>query len=389
MRLGIRLARKIHLLIALAIGLHFVLIASTGGLYIFADELTAFALQLRGWKATPGDVGPDRCADAIAAACPEWDRKHLQFPSKKRPFYSGYVPLGSDYFWTDHLVDPGTGRLVGSISNRSTSIEGLLQIAIQLHIHLCAGEIGRRCVDISVTVFLVEILTGLWLWWPGWLRLKRGVIIRRSSKPFLWLYDWHRASGALAAPFLLVMTVTGLLWGFPEVVVPLVYWCCGETAPANVSRDDAQEPSSNAMTSTADISLCSLNEVAEIARLHRNDVVVEGVTLEQDPPRIAKIHWHGANADSIQLLHIDRVTRTILLPEKPQRSSSLADRITKDWAHPLHYGSIGGLSTKLLYLLACAAVDALFVTGLLMWWHKRQKIQRARVHLISEGSLST
>jgi uncharacterized iron-regulated membrane protein len=135
-----RIARRIHRLIALAIGLHFALIATTGAAFIFEPELKLWSRQLRGWTGTSGNVGPDRCYTAIAAAFPEWEGTFLSFPCPETPFYTAYLGSESDCFWTDVFVDPGSGRIVGTIDNASFSVEGCLQIAIQLHIRVCSGE---------------------------------------------------------------------------------------------------------------------------------------------------------------------------------------------------------------------------------------------------------
>jgi len=52
---------------------------------------------------------------------------------------------------------------------------------------------------------------------------------------------------------------------------------------------------------------------------------------------------------------------------------SPAGQFLEVWTHPLHYGSFGGIVTKVPYLLATLAVVGLYVTGILVWWTKHRK----------------
>ncbi len=370
----LRIIRRVHLVIALAIGLHFALIATTGALFIFESELKEWSRSRRGWTATAGDIGPDVAAAAIHDAFPQWNGAWLQFPGPEAPFYSTFVEDGSDAFWTDVFVDPGTGRIVGSVSNLSWSVEGVLQVAIQLHIQLCAGETGRRIVDCSVLLLLVELLSGLALWWSGLKRLRNALAVRWRASRFLMLYDCHRVSGALAAPFLLVMVATGLLWAFPSVMVPLAYWSCGESPPqeyrSSETRSDEAEAGLPEGTTPA-----SLQTIVRSVTAHSPGVVVKSIHRPAPDARHVTVSvLLPAEPDADASFRCDGRTGAVVdgAVERP-KERTLATRLTNEWAHALHYGNFGGLTTKLAYLAACLAVDGLYVTGIAMWLIKRRK----------------
>ena len=47
-----------------------------------------------------------------------------------------------------------------------------------------------------------------------------------------------------------------------------------------------------------------------------------------------------------------------------------------NWVTPIHYGTFGGLTTRILALIASLVVPVLFVTGFIIWrgrWLKRNK----------------
>lgn len=370
----IRALKTVHLWIGLILGLHFVLIATTGAIYIFQPELSAFGK--RHLKSTPGDVGPDRVVEAVRAQYPDWQPNGLEFPTANSPFYAAYLPPEDDsetvYFWTDVLIDPGTGNVVGEIDNAGWNIHGLLQIAIQLHIHLCAGETGRLFVDYSVAVFTVTLLIGTVLWWPGIRRFGHGFVMRLRRNRFVANYDWHRVTGILALPFLLVMAITGLLWGFPEVVRPVVFAVCGETPtpPFDAQRLQSSDPAD------ANTNALPLSAFAERARSTLPDSRLLSIWVDADPRGTAHAYLKVGRTPypegTAQEVYFDKYTGDVL-HVSDHRELSMAESLMETWSYPLHYGSFGGLPTKILYLLATLAVVGLYVTGVVMWWIKRKK----------------
>ncbi|MGE3315632.1 MAG: PepSY-associated TM helix domain-containing protein, partial [Planctomycetaceae bacterium] len=307
--------------------------------------------------------------------------KFLSFPKADQPFYMAFVTEDSDYFWIDVFVDPGSGKVVGTVDNFSLSIEGCLQIAIGLHIRLCAGEFGRKLVDASVVLFLVELLTGLLLWWRGFAHFRRAFVVRVHRSRFLAYHDSHRLMGLLAFPFLLVMILTALLWGYPQVMVPLVYWSCGETPPAALP-DESEIEAPNIELLPPESQRLPLREMTWKVQAGFPGAAIEYIRVDDSRARNVLFGLNYPATDT-EPQHNETVTGDRLSGEVrstqigPVRKRTFADRLTNEWAHELHYGSIGGLTTKILYLAACLAVDLLYATGISMWLIKRRKRRRS------------
>jgi len=49
-----------------------------------------------------------------------------------------------------------------------------------------------------------------------------------------------------------------------------------------------------------------------------------------------------------------------------------AEAIINQFA-PVHFGTFGGLPTRILYVFVGLAPSVLFITGLIMWWHRKRK----------------
>lgn len=377
MRVLLRTLRKVHLGIGLVLGLHFCLIATTGALYTFEPELSALARQH--FVVTAGNVGPDRATEAIQAKYPEWKNDGLRFPTADFPFYSAYL-IGdkepeNTFFWTDVYVDPGSGRVLGEIDNGDWNLAGLLQVAVQLHIRLCAGEAGRQFVDFSILFFVLTLIVGAVLWWPGMRRFGHGFKLRLHRNAFVADYDWHRITGILATPLLLVMACTGLLWAFPEVVKPLVYWVCLESPPS----PDAAAPLESAVPANA-VPVLPLSELQARAQKEFADSELTSIWIDPRPNGVAQAYLRNGTwpppEGTTQMIVFDKYSGEVLRIED-SRTLSSAESLIEVWAHPLHYGSFGGLTTKILYALAALAVNGLYVSGVGMWWIKRRKKRAA------------
>ncbi|MHC5613436.1 MAG: PepSY domain-containing protein, partial [Nostoc sp.] len=59
----------------------------------------------------------------------------------------------------------------------------------------------------------------------------------------------------------------------------------------------------------------------------------------------------------------------------------LGDRVLNSFA-PLHYGTFGGLPTRILYVFVGVAPLVLFVSGFLMWWYPYRAKRSISDHLI-------
>ena len=70
-------------------------------------------------------------------------------------------------------------------------------------------------------------------------------------------------------------------------------------------------------------------------------------------------------------VNLDRYSGKVL---RIERSSTMAlgDRILNSFS-PLHFGTFGGISTRILYVFVGLAPLTLFVTGFVMWRYRKPK----------------
>jgi uncharacterized iron-regulated membrane protein len=59
---------------------------------------------------------------------------------------------------------------------------------------------------------------------------------------------------------------------------------------------------------------------------------------------------------------------------------SLGDKVM-DAFTPMHYGTFGGILTRILYVFVGLSPLILFVTGSVMWWYRPRKKVKSNVEL--------
>jgi uncharacterized iron-regulated membrane protein len=113
----------------------------------------------------------------------------------------------------ERLFDPYAVRDLG---DAFPPLLRTMEWLVDLHDNLLAGQTGRLLNGIGGALFLVLILTGAWLWWPGTGNVLRSLKVGRprASRRFVW--QFHSVLGILSFAILLVWAMTAIYFAFPE-----------------------------------------------------------------------------------------------------------------------------------------------------------------------------
>ena len=113
------------------------------------------------------------------------------------------------------FVDPVTAEILGQRQRNS----GMMAFIHRLHANLLSGEGGRSLLGGLAMLITVSLMSGLILWWPLIRKgFRTGLAIRRRTL----IFDLHKSLGAAFSPILLVIALTGIYLGLPDIVKPLV-----------------------------------------------------------------------------------------------------------------------------------------------------------------------
>lgn len=338
----------LHLWAGLTAGTLFAAIGLSGSVLVFhADLLRWQHPQLAGHAL--------RADGAVLAGILERETPHglrsVQLPDADLPTFVGFYADGRRGYFA-----PEDG---GLLLMRSTNDDLLLWLQ-DLHIHFLAGERGEQVVGIVGWLALGLLLTGLYLWWPRRGMLKLSLTWFANPPTRRWL-SWHRSTGALLLPLLLLLTATGIGMVYHAGARSLLTGLFGGDAiPAAPTRAADGPLDWPAVLARAQAGLPG-------ARLTRTAAPAVGAGVVSFRARMPG-EWHVNGRSTV---HVDLAGQQVLLAHDATAQAAGA-RMTEA-IYPLHIGAVGGPLLRWLTALAGLLPAFLLVTGFLFWWRKPAK----------------
>lgn len=254
------------------------------------------------------------------------------------------------------FVNPYTGKVLGERLERSTYYRFLLN----LHYRLLAEDIGVKIAGIAGFLLLVLSFSGLILW-SGWRKLISGFKIKWNAHPKRVSYDLHKVAGVVTAVFLVIVVATGVGMNFYEVTQPAIY--------ALTATPTRPEPKSKPISGQSPFTLTEILAKAEGVFPNSKITTVNLPTKPEEAFTIYKKVEGGSEYGNS--FYIDQFSGKVLRIDD-EKKAALGDRILNSFI-PLHFGTFGGLPTRILYVFVGLAPLILFITGFVMWWHRRKR----------------
>jgi len=348
--------RNIHLWLGLATGLVVFIISITGALYIFEEEIRDFTqkdfryvrLQEKPF------IGLDQVISGFEKLSPKDELRLIRIEDA---LPNATVELtskkGKVYYFNPYdatLVKKGG--------------EDWLQVVEHLHTSLLLGKTGKFIIEWSVVIFVLMLITGLILWFPGQMRLlKQSLTIKRKASFKRLNYDLHNVLGFYASFVLLITALSGLYFAFKEVKNAASFFTGSKLGQGK------------AIVSAKPTHIDPLP-------LRYNKIYTE-----------AKIKYPGAISTSFSLRGKGELRLRMIYPYRWARKqntffyeaatgSMIRAKLYKDYNgadlieatnYDLHTGRLFGLPNKILSLVAALVAASLPVTGFMIWLQKRKK----------------
>ncbi|WP_295893611.1 PepSY domain-containing protein [uncultured Vibrio sp.] len=322
-------------------------------------------------------------------------------------------------------IDPYTAQILGEI-DRSDS---WYQLANNIHGTLLIGDWGDYMIEVSASLSILLLVTGIYLWLPTDNASKAGFMtIRFSSGTRVLMRDIHSNLGGALSVVLLLFLLSGLAWAgvwgakmvqgwntFPT------YYTWGEKPQSSLthahlnhgseeempwnlehtelpqSHDHSQHGTSNQEASHHEVSQHEVSAVgtttdgdgsANSSNNVRSISIDEIVTLAQQqgltrfkifmPKGETGVFTAAANSmagDIIdprqdRTLHFDQYSGKLLMDVSWDDYTMIAKLMAAGTT--LHQGD-ASMINKLLNAFFCLSFIAIAITGALMWWIRRPK----------------
>ncbi|MFF5400116.1 PepSY-associated TM helix domain-containing protein [Peribacillus butanolivorans] len=369
-----RIIAKIHLWLSMLAGVFIVLIGLTGSLLVFEPELNSI-LHPNLYKVTEGKkVTYQQALRVVSESYPKGQIDRVYTPSEPnaRGVYLFRLKEGEEQ--KNIFVDPGTGYINGTLGDKA-----LFNLIAEFHEKLLLKDFnGEKIIGTIGFIFFFITLSGLYLWWPGIKKWARGFIFRRSANPYVRQYDLHKVIGGVSIPFLLVVSLTGALFVYDE----MIFGWFG--AKAKVMPPEEQLISKALPTGKLPLDeLLSRAEKAvpqgTLMQVRMPDKVERGTPEGAVEFRLSGSYDPGNGNVKVWL---DQYSGKVVGKLDPRVNSGL---MYQTWHLPLHTGSFGGLFTKILYAIGGLTPSILMFTGVYMWWYKKKNKNKRKQKIDSRA----
>lgn len=380
-----KIASQLHLWLGVSSGLVVFIVALTGSVLVFEEELEPVIYPKFHVVEAPKGEPPlplDNLRAAVANAYPKQRIARIEIePHADRTVIFGLVKGKKEKDVFSVAVNPYTAE----ITDTRRENESFFHIVLQLHRYLCLEDTGKAITGVACVMFIVIMITGLVLWWPNRKQTKQRLTIKWNAKFKRLNWDLHAVFGFYILPFTFLIALTGLVWSYKWVNSMIFLTFDGKPqqkreAPANISDANALSSGGNALLSGA----------APLNGINRTPGILAKITAETHRllPHPGRFQLTLPESDNLSItiskedetvsvdnvvdfLYFDQNDGTLI--SKRLYSDETTGMKVRRLVLPIHSGSIWGWPTKVLALLVALITATLPVTGVVIWIGRKFK----------------
>jgi len=206
-------------------------------------------------------------------------------------------------------------------------------------------------------------LSGLYLWWPRPSRWSYGFIVRRSAKGLRFHRELHGAAGIWTLVIYLMVTATGLVYGFPQTYGRLITFVTGQELPHYTEGTPV-------VAASGEVTLLGPDAALTAARKAGNRPVQQLKMPGWEPgrPTLSPIIAQTGTGPGMRV-YLDPYHGTVIPNPAPPPNNAYKLAVAIDNLHAgRHFGPV---YTVLVFISGLMPL-IFFVTGIMMWMKKRQ-----------------
>jgi len=360
---------KVHLWVGMATGLVLSVVGITGAVYLFQPEVDAWLYED---LYRPSRQGEAMSAQALTRRVEgHFDGaqvQSVQWPNRERRTYM--FKLFGDPGW--HHFDQYTGEYLGT---RPPST--FFTVVRDIHTSLTMGTVGRYITGVSsLLLALALVSSGLFLWLPRRLaHLGKRLTVKWGGKAKRVNYDLHNALGFYFAIPLVLLSLTGAYFVFPNAV---------QSGFNAVTFSEAAKPQPT-LTSTPTPSQDPLTVHEALERMDDLYPSMYKRNMWMPSDSTGTISMAFMNINRIQpgplvraFVKVDQYSGEVLDMDRPSERPR-GTRWLRNYLFPIHFGEVGGLATRILAFFVALTPAVLFVTGVYIWYspgRRRKSIEK-------------
>jgi uncharacterized iron-regulated membrane protein len=352
---------QVHLWAGLALAAYAVAISVSGSILVYGATLGARAHA--DWRAVaPASVEGRSVVTAgqavalVGQALPGRTLLNVHVPAQ--PWQAHIVGLLDQTQYRVVFVHPLTGAVSPPVQARGAVI-GWIE---RLHSNFFSGRSGRVANGVGGGLLVVLALTGLVIWWPGRGRVSRALRVDWGAGWKRVVFDLHHALGAWLLLPVLLLSVTGAYFTWPQAYRDVV----GRFSP--LTRRPAPRSTEPAGTGPT-VDLDALVARVRAAEPERPWVRVDLPGGARSPYVLVASAEPESPGRDATMTFADRYSGQVLEVRRDGGARTRGD-VVVEWLPPLHTGHFGGPVVHAVWALLGLAPAALAITGGLMWWNR-------------------
>ncbi|MDN3671042.1 PepSY-associated TM helix domain-containing protein [Echinicola jeungdonensis] len=382
----------LHLWLGLISGIVVFIISITGCIYVFEKEIRSFTQSYQFVEARNLPMKPPSVLKSISKDFVQ--REHgavptifgINYPGKGKAAIAAYSD--KDYGYTMVYMDPYNGKVL----HEKILSHDFFRIVLMGHFYFwLPPAIGQPFVASSVLIFVVLLISGLIMWWPK--NLKKSNV--NKSFKIKWKasfkrvnYDLHNVLGFYALVFALVLSLTGLVWGFQWFKKAYFF-----TLTAGQSLEEVTKPSSDSTLVDLPFNASAEDMIWQQMKKEYPDpnaqIQVEFAHEKTDPIRVIYNPNYGTYYKR-QFRFFDQYSLEEIqngggVYQEKFEEASVGEKIYR-MNYDIHVGAIAGLPGKTLAFFVSLICASLPVTGFLVWWGRKKKKAKKKKKGKPQGS---
>ncbi|EMS89924.1 PepSY-associated TM helix domain-containing protein [Leptospira noguchii] len=338
---------KLHSILGISTGLFLVVVGLSGSLLVFGNEIDQLLNPSR-WYVSAGKerlsidtLRPKLRQELPPHALAGW----LLSEKQNQPDQVWLHFLDSkDKKESVILLNPYTGKILGVLSeNRSDSFYGWM---LKLHYSLFMGSFGYFLTGLFGVIFIFQGISGMILYRNIWQNLFR---LRTNQSFRTYFSDLHKLVGMFSLVFNISLGFTGAWWN-AQAIVGLLF----SQEARKVGKFFKESVSVDSLLKEIKIEVPEFQTAfISFPHHHKNDPIqFYGTEKPTNPFRSRFGSYVRFDSESGNLLEIFNLS-----------NENLFYKII-DSFRPIHYGTFGGMVTKILWVILGLSPGVLYISGI-------------------------
>ncbi|WP_299218223.1 PepSY-associated TM helix domain-containing protein [uncultured Aquimarina sp.] len=366
---------QLHKILGLVTGVVLFIVSITGCLWVFKEEIESFYddykyvipqdqefLQASDIKELAEQVIPDKTIHGVIYGKPNEAIEVVFYEAEPEVFYHSVY------------LNPYTGEFIKRIDNDA----GFFGFILKGHLRLWLPDvIGSRVVSYSVLIFLIIMISGLFLWWPknkkNWrqrLKFDWNSKTRWKRKNF----DLHTVTGFYISSFGLILAFTGCVMAFNWFYFIAYKATGGDKDPRFVI------PESEQVAVSTTISNFEYDKLIPILQKKYKDAHSFELHYPENDSTSILVEVSNSKGLYYNMDYLFFDQNTLKEIETPSiygkyKNADFADKVIR-MNYDIHIGAIGGIVGKIIAFLVSLICASLPISGILLLYGRKYKTQK-------------